>query len=207
MFEKVEQEQRHEFSPGASQPTIEVNDSHGGIFGPPPGKRTTAAYGVAPKAWQKKKQTVTTRAEILRARSVAPIVSDGEYDSNEDYGDISDDEEKCSNDDDDQEEQDSGDENQEEDNEDDSGDGCIKEEKYVHNKNSLGAIVSDGECDSNKDYGNTIDDDDDEREQFINLHLSVDHALDILLLPMIVPDSLFLKSILFAKHCNVSLSS
>ncbi|KAK1391358.1 hypothetical protein POM88_010414 [Heracleum sosnowskyi] len=66
----VEQEQRHEFSPGASQPTIEVNDSQGGIFGPPPGKRTTAACGVASKAWQKKKQTVTTRAEILRARSV-----------------------------------------------------------------------------------------------------------------------------------------
>ncbi|KAK1364121.1 hypothetical protein POM88_039682 [Heracleum sosnowskyi] len=66
----VEQEQRHEFSPGASQPTIEVNDSQGGIFGPPPGKRTNAACGVAPKAWQKKKQTVTTRAEILRARSV-----------------------------------------------------------------------------------------------------------------------------------------
>ncbi|KAK1382138.1 hypothetical protein POM88_019873 [Heracleum sosnowskyi] len=63
-------EQRHEFSPGASQPTIEVNDSQGGIFGPPPGKRTTAACGVAPKAWQKKKQTVTTRTEILRARSV-----------------------------------------------------------------------------------------------------------------------------------------
>ncbi|KAK1354954.1 hypothetical protein POM88_048210 [Heracleum sosnowskyi] len=67
---QVEQEQRHEFSPGASQPTIEVNDSQGGIFGPPPGKRTTAACEVAPKAWQKKKQTVTTRTEILRARSV-----------------------------------------------------------------------------------------------------------------------------------------
>ncbi|KAK1399211.1 hypothetical protein POM88_009074 [Heracleum sosnowskyi] len=67
---QVEQEQRHEFSPGASQPTIEVNDSQGGIFGPPPGKRTTAACGVAPKAWQNKKQTVTTRTEILRARSV-----------------------------------------------------------------------------------------------------------------------------------------
>ncbi|KAK1396905.1 hypothetical protein POM88_006768 [Heracleum sosnowskyi] len=67
---QVEQEQRHEFSPSASQPTIEVNDSQEGIFGPPPGKRTTAASGVAPKAWQKKKQTVTTRAEILRARSV-----------------------------------------------------------------------------------------------------------------------------------------
>lgn len=58
-----------EFSPGASQPTNEFNDSQGGIFSPPPEKQAAGASGIAPKAWQKKKKVVTTRAEVLRVRS------------------------------------------------------------------------------------------------------------------------------------------
>ncbi|XP_074377763.1 uncharacterized protein LOC141719285 [Apium graveolens] len=59
-----------EFTPGESQPTNEVNDSQGGIFGQTSATQPTSACGVAPKAWQKKQKIVTTRAEILKVRSV-----------------------------------------------------------------------------------------------------------------------------------------
>lgn len=61
-----------EFVPGASQPTHEdIDDSQGGVFNAPtpPTNSGPGSSGVPLKAWQKKKQTITTRAEILRARS------------------------------------------------------------------------------------------------------------------------------------------
>ncbi|KAK1359233.1 hypothetical protein POM88_043707 [Heracleum sosnowskyi] len=59
----------HEFFPGASQPIIEGNDSQGDVFTGSPPNPEPSSCGVAPKPWQKKKTVVTTRAEILRARS------------------------------------------------------------------------------------------------------------------------------------------
>ena len=58
-----------EFAPGASQPTDDLHDSQGGVFEPPPARQSPSTCGVVPKAWQKKQKVVTTRAEILRARS------------------------------------------------------------------------------------------------------------------------------------------
>lgn len=59
-----------EFAPGGSQPATQPTQSEGapGSQHPPPNEGPSSA-GVAPKSWQKKHKTVTTRAEILRARS------------------------------------------------------------------------------------------------------------------------------------------
>lgn len=60
-----------EFVPGESQPTAEMDASQGGVFtaqatATNPGEGSS---GVNLKTWQKKKKTITTRAEIMRARS------------------------------------------------------------------------------------------------------------------------------------------
>lgn len=69
----------HEFVPGASQPATEGNDSQGGVFNSPPPNPEPSSCGVAPKPWQQKKKTVTTRAEILRARSSRPKKQNPKY--------------------------------------------------------------------------------------------------------------------------------
>ena len=64
--------QANEFVPGASQPTVETNETNEteeGFFTAPPSKSGPSSSGVAPKSWQKNQKTVTTRAEVLRARS------------------------------------------------------------------------------------------------------------------------------------------
>ncbi|KAK1380312.1 hypothetical protein POM88_027056 [Heracleum sosnowskyi] len=59
----------NEIYPGASQPATEIDDSQRGVFRastPPP---NAGSSDVTTKTWQKKKQTVTTRAALLRARN------------------------------------------------------------------------------------------------------------------------------------------
>ncbi|XP_074354730.1 uncharacterized protein LOC141693500 [Apium graveolens] len=60
-----------EFMHGASQPTHEMDESQGGVFSPqsPTTNPLLGTTGVTLKAWQKQHKAVTTRAEIMRARS------------------------------------------------------------------------------------------------------------------------------------------